>query len=248
MTCTTGATTVGRRAPRELQSLAGWAARELEQAPALEIARWAAEEFGPHLAVASSMQDAVVADLFGRVAPGVDVLFLQTGYHFAQTLATRTAVARELPVRVLDIQPVRSVAEQDAENGPRLHERDPDLCCALRKVEPLSRALEGYDAWATGVRRSESVSRAETPVASWDERHHAVKVAPLARWSSRDVEEYVTERVLPRNALLDDGYPSIGCAPCTRPVAPGEDPRSGRWDGSAKTECGIHRASTNGST
>jgi phosphoadenosine phosphosulfate reductase len=225
----------------ELRRLAEQAGRDLEGAPALEVARWAAERFGSRLAVAGSMQDAVLVDLFARVAPGVDVLFLETGYHFPQTLATRDAVAAALPVRVRDLLPVQSVAEQDAEYGERLHERDPDLCCALRKVEPLDRALAGYDAWATGVRRDEAPTRATTPVVGWDARHAAVKIAPLVRWSAADVEAYANERNLPRNPLVDDGYPSIGCAPCTRRVAPGEDPRSGRWGGSTKTECGIHR-------
>lgn len=230
-----------RRSAAELEALAADAAVALEHADALEIARWAVEHFDSGLAVASSMQDAVMADLFARVAPGVDVLFLDTGYHFPQTLATLDAVARTLPVRVLSLTPVRSVAEHEGEHGPRLYERDPDLCCALRKVEPLRQALEGYDAWATGVRRAEGPTRAATPVVSWDAKNQAVKVAPLARWSDDDVERYITERNLPRNPLVAQGYPSVGCAPCTRRVEVGADPRSGRWEGLGKTECGLHR-------
>jgi phosphoadenosine phosphosulfate reductase len=186
------------------------------------------------------MQDAVLPHLVSRVHPGVDVLFLDTGYHFAQTVATRDDVARRLPVRVVDITARQSVSEQDAEYGSRLHDRDPDLCCFLRKVDPLARALEGYTGWFTGVRRDEAPTRAGTPVVTWDERNGLVKVNPLVEWTLDDVHAYETEFELPVNTLTRSGFPSIGCAPCTRRVRPGEDPRSGRWAGSAKTECGLH--------
>jgi phosphoadenosine phosphosulfate reductase len=135
---------------------------------------------------------------------------------------------------------VQTVAEQDAEYGPRLYERDPDLCCAMRKVQPLAGALQAYDAWATGLRRAETLNRVIAPVVGWDARKGKVKVSPLARWTDDDVEKYVAEHGVLVNPLVYDGYPSIGCATCTRRVAPGEDPRSGRWAGSTKTECGIH--------
>jgi phosphoadenosine phosphosulfate reductase len=143
-------------------------------------------------------------------------------------------------VNLIPITPVQSVAEQDAEYGPDLYQRDPDLCCALRKVKPLGEALQEYDAWATGLRRAETRNRIIAPVVGWDAKKAKVKVSPLARWSDDDVERYVTEHGVLVNPLLYDGYPSIGCAPCTRRVAPGEDPRSGRWAGTLKTECGIH--------
>ncbi|MCG3042780.1 phosphoadenylyl-sulfate reductase [Streptomyces fenghuangensis] len=224
----------------ELRRLAEKAGRELEDAPALEILRWAAGTFGPRFCVTSSMEDAVVAHLASRVAPGVDVVFLDTGYHFPETIGTRDAVAAVMDVNVLTLTPRQTVAEQDAEYGPRLHDRDPDLCCALRKVRPLEEGLRGYDAWATGLRRDESPTRAGTPVVGWDERRGKVKVSPIARWTQDDVDAYVAEHGVLTNPLLMDGYPSIGCAPCTRRVLEGEDARSGRWAGRGKTECGLH--------
>jgi phosphoadenosine phosphosulfate reductase len=187
------------------------------------------------------MADAVIVDLVSRVAPGTDVVFLDTGYHFAETLGTRDAVAATYPVNLITVTPVRSVPEQDAEHGARLHDRDPDLCCALRKVAPLETALEGYDAWVTGLRRDESPTRALTPVVGWDERRAKVKVNPIARWTEDDVQAYVVAHGVLVNPLLADGYASVGCAPCTRRVGTGDDARAGRWAGLTKTECGIHQ-------
>ncbi|GAA0388861.1 phosphoadenylyl-sulfate reductase [Streptomyces luteireticuli] len=223
-----------------LEQLALRAGRELEDAPALEVLRWAADTFGERFCVTSSMEDAVVAHLASRVRPGVDVVFLDTGYHFPETLGTRDAVEAVMDVRVLTLTPVRTVAEQDSEHGPRLHDRDPDLCCALRKVRPLEDGLAGYDAWATGLRRDESPTRADTPVVGWDARRGKVKIAPIARWTQDDVDAYVAEHGVLVNPLLMDGYASVGCAPCTRRVRAGEDARAGRWAGLAKTECGLH--------
>jgi phosphoadenosine phosphosulfate reductase len=186
------------------------------------------------------MQDAVVIDLASKVRPGIDVVFLDTGYHFVETLAMRDAVAATYPVRVLNVQPGQTVAEQDAEHGPRLYERDPDLCCALRKVQPLATALAGYAAWGSGVRRDESPTRAGTRLVDWDAKRGMVKVNPLAAWTQADVDAYIERHQVPVNPLFEVGYGSIGCEPCTRPVQPGEDPRAGRWAGRGKTECGIH--------
>lgn len=220
--------------------IAQQAGRELDAAPAVDVVRWAVEATGGNLAVAGSMQDAVLVHLVASVLPEVDVLFLQTGYHFDETLRTRDLVARDLRVRVVDVLPAQTVAQQDGEYGERLHERDPGLCCFLRKVDPLARALAPYAAWATGVRRDEAPTRAATAVVAWDEAHSMVKVNPLARWTAADVEAYQVEHHLPRNPLVAQGYPSVGCAPCTTRVAPGADPRSGRWAGKDKVECGIH--------
>ncbi len=225
----------------DLEQLARWAGRELESAPAQEIVRWAVHTFGDRFAVASSMQDAVLVHLASKVAPGVDVLFLDTGYHFAETLGTRDAVAAAYDVNLITLTPQQTVAEQDSSHGPKLHDRDPGRCCRLRKVEPLDRALAHYDAWATGLRRTEAPTRAGTPVVSYDAKRGKVKIAPIAAWSDADVEDYVAEHEILVNPLLTAGYPSIGCAPCTRAVTAGQDLRSGRWAGSAKTECGIHR-------
>jgi phosphoadenosine phosphosulfate reductase len=229
------------RSPEELRERVSHVGAEREIAPAEHIIEWAVATFGDRFCVTSSMGDAVLAHLASKVAPGVDVVFLDTGYHFVETIGTRDAVQATMPVNLLTITPVQSVAEQDAEYGKDLWQRDPDLCCALRKVQPLQSALAEYDAWATGLRRAETHNRIIAPVVGWDAKKGKVKVSPLARWSDEDVEGYIAENHILVNPLVYDGYPSIGCAPCTRRVAPGEDPRSGRWAGTNKTECGIHR-------
>ncbi|MGW2469066.1 phosphoadenylyl-sulfate reductase [Streptomyces bauhiniae] len=228
------------RTEDELRELAERAGRELEEAPALEVLRWAVDTFGEKFCVTSSMEDAVVAHLASRVRPGVDVVFLDTGYHFPETIGTRDAVDAVMGVNVVTLTPEKTVAEQDAEHGPRLHDRDPDLCCALRKVRPLEAGLTEYQAWATGLRRDESPTRANTPVVGWDARRRKVKVSPIARWTQDDVDAYVAEHGVLTNPLLMDGYASVGCAPCTRRVLEGEDARAGRWAGRGKTECGLH--------
>ncbi|MEV6166073.1 phosphoadenylyl-sulfate reductase [Streptomyces sp. NPDC052052] len=225
---------------QELRELAGRAGRELEDATAPEILRWAADTFGKRFCVTSSMEDAVVSHLASRVFPGVDVVFLDTGYHFDETIGTRDAVEAVMDVHVITLTPRQSVAEQDAEYGPRLHDRDPDLCCRLRKVRPLEEGLTSYLAWATGLRRDESPTRANTPVVGWDEKRQKVKISPIARWTQDDVDAYVAEHGVLTNPLLMDGYASVGCEPCTRRVLEGEDARAGRWAGRGKTECGLH--------
>jgi phosphoadenosine phosphosulfate reductase len=225
------------QAPR----LAERAALELADAPAADVIRWVASTFPSRWCTTSSMADAVLVHLVSQIAPGADIVFLNTGYHFPETLATRDTVATTYPVNVLSITPVHSVAAQDSVYGPRLHDRDPDLCCALRKVEPLERGLSGYDAWVTGMRRDESPTRADIPVVGWDERRGKVKVNPLATWTQADVDAYAAAHDVVLHPLLSRGYASIGCAPCTRQVAPGEDLRAGRWAGFGKTECGLHQ-------
>ncbi|MGC4176053.1 phosphoadenylyl-sulfate reductase [Demequina sp.] len=213
----------------------------LENASAEEIADWAVATFGTKLAVASSMQDTILPHLFGARLAGVDVLFLETGYHFKETLETRERAAKAFPITVVNVMPRQTVEEQDAEFGKDLFARDPNTCCFMRKVDPLARALAGYDAWVTGARRVDAVTRANMPVITWDDNHGLVKINPIALWSDFQVEIYQTAHGLPRNPLVARGYPSIGCEPCTRKVAAGEDPRSGRWAGTDKTECGIHK-------
>ncbi len=228
------------RSAAELRVLAERAAGALEGAPAEEILRWAAEEFGDGLAVTASMQDTVLTHLAARVRPGIDVLFLDTGYHFAETIGTADAVEAVYDITLRRLVPEQTVAEQDAAHGKDLFARDPDRCCALRKVAPLNRALAGYDAWATGVRRAESAERAGTPVVAFDIKRGKIKIAPLAAWSDADVDAYITEYGVLLNPLLSDGYPSIGCEPCTLRVEHGQDARAGRWAGLTKTECGLH--------
>jgi len=227
-------------AVRDLAVLADQAARDLEDASAIEILQWARDQFGADWCVASSMADAVLPHLASRVLPEIDVVFLDTGYHFAETIGMRDAVSAMLPVTVKTVQPRLTVAEQDAEHGPRLHDRNPDLCCAMRKVEPLERALAPYSAWASGLRRADAPNRATVPVVTWDAKRQMVKLNPIATWSDEQVDAYIAEHGILVNPLLSDGYGSIGCAPCTRRLLEGEDARAGRWAGSTKTECGIH--------
>ena len=222
-----------------LEALALDAARDLEDASAEDIVRWAADTFGDRFAVTASMSDGVLSHVAGRAVPGITVLFLDTGYHFPETIGTRDAIAATYPVTVETVTHPLRVPEHEAEYG-RLYEIDPDLCCAIRKIWPLDRALRPYDAWAGGVRRAELASRAATPVVAWDAKRRKVKVNPLATWTDEQVAAYVAEHGILVNPLRQIGYTSIGCAPCTRPVADGADPRSGRWAGLAKTECGIH--------
>jgi phosphoadenosine phosphosulfate reductase len=202
--------------------------------------RWAHETFGDDLTVASSMGDEVLVHLVGTTIPGADVFFLDTGYHFAETLGTRDAYAAMLPINLRTVLPLQTVAQQDAEYGPKLHDRDPDRCCALRKVEPLERALSDKQAWVTGMRREDAPTRTDIAVVGFDERRGMVKLNPLAGWTAEDVARYTEENGVFENPLRQIGFASIGCAPCTRAVADGEDPRAGRWSGRAKTECGLH--------
>ena len=228
-----------RRDEDELRALAAAGAAELgDDAPAAEVIAWAARTFPGTLAVACSMADAVLPHVVAAQVPGVDTLFLQTGFHFAETEGTRDAVAATMDVTVVDVLPALSV--QDERFGPRLYARDPGACCRLRKVEPLARALAGYEVWATGVRREDALTRTATPLVTFDQTHRIVKINPLAAWTFEELLAYAAEHDVIINPLLADGYPSIGCAPCTARVAPGEDPRSGRWAGFTKTECGIH--------
>jgi phosphoadenosine phosphosulfate reductase len=224
----------------DLEDIADSAADALEGASALEIVRWATATFGDRICLTSSMSDAALIHLVSKVKPGIDVLFVDTGYHFAETIGTRDAVEAVYPVNVINVTPSRTVAEQERDLGPRLYGRNPDLCCHLRKVEPLSRALEGYMAWFSGVRRDETTSRRNMRAVEWDRRRGMVKVNPLLNWTEAELADYIADNGVLVNPLHFDDYPSIGCAPCTRPVAPGEDPRSGRWAGLGKTECGIH--------
>jgi phosphoadenosine phosphosulfate reductase len=168
------------------------------------------------------------------------VLFLDTGYHFVETIGTRDAVAAVYDVNLISITPKQTVAEQDAEYGAKLHDRQPELCCALRKVEPLERGLSPYTAWVNGMRRVDAPTRKDIRVVDYDAKRGMVKISPIAAWTDEDVDSYVEQHGVLVNPLFQDGYTSIGCAPCTRRTAPGEDPRAGRWAGFAKTECGLH--------
>ncbi len=205
--------------------------REFEDLPASKIIQWAVDQFSPHLALTASMTDAVLIDLATTVDPAIEVVFIDTGYHFPQTLETVERVRRRygLNLRMMTV-PVHDEAlwEADAEN-----------CCSAVKVGQLDRALAGKQAWMSGLRRAEADSRVTAPIVARDLRG-LVKVNPIATWSDDDVDAYIDEHEVIRNPLLLDGYTSIGCMPCTsRPTDP-NDPRSGRWAGQGKTECGLH--------
>jgi phosphoadenosine phosphosulfate reductase len=225
----------------DLRAVAERGAAELgPDATAEQVLVWAAETFGERFIVASNMQDAVLVDLASKARPGVDVLFLETGYHFAETIGTRDAVAAVHGVNIVNATAEHTVAEQDSLLGKDLFAREPDKCCALRKVAPLQKTLAGYDAWVTGVRRVEAPTRANTPLISYDEKFGLVKLNPIAAWSDDDMDAYIAEHGILVNPLVSEGYPSIGCAPCTAKPLPGADKRSGRWAGQGKIECGLH--------
>jgi phosphoadenosine phosphosulfate reductase len=225
----------------DLRAVAERGAAELDpDASAADVLAWAATTFGFRMIVASNMQDAVLVDLAAKAVPGVEVLFLETGYHFPETIGTRDAVEQTYDVKIVNARARRSVGLQDIEFGKDLFARDPNLCCAMRKVEPLEDTLAGYDAWVTGVRRVEAPTRAATPFVTYDEKFGLVKINPIAAWSDADLEAYIAEHDILVNPLVAAGYPSIGCAPCTAKPAPGADPRSGRWAGTGKIECGLH--------
>ncbi|HMT89184.1 MAG TPA: phosphoadenylyl-sulfate reductase [Dermatophilaceae bacterium] len=201
---------------------------------------WAAAAFGSDITVASSMGDEVLVHLVGETIPGAEVTFIDTGLHFPETLGTRDAYAANGTIALRTITPLLTVAEQVQRFGPELYARDPDQCCALRKVEPLERGLQGRSAWVTGMRRVDAPTRSDIDLVGWDARRDMVKLNPLAAWTDADVERFVEQEQVLLNPLRHDGYASIGCWPCTRPVDIGEDPRAGRWSGRAKTECGLH--------
>ena len=224
----------------ELQQLAERGAAELEGANAADLLRWTDENFGGDYVVASNMQDAVLVSLAAKVRPGVDVLFLDTGYHFVETIGTRDAVEAVYDVNIVNVTAENTVAKQDQLFGKDLFAREPNECCRMRKVEPLSKALRGYSAWVTGLRRVEAPTRANAPLISWDKAFGLVKINPIAAWTDEDMQNYIDVNDVLVNPLVFEGYPSIGCAPCTAKPIAGADPRSGRWAGTSKTECGLH--------
>ena len=203
----------------------------MERSSPEEIVRWAADTFGERLCLTTSLTDAVLVDLVARVAPGTEVIFLDTQYHFPETLDTLDVVRQRYPVKLTVRRP--DVPRDD------LWRTDTDACCAVRKVAPLEAALAGKEAWLSGLRRDDSPDRADTPIVQRDKRG-LVKVNPIATWTDDDVALYIQLHDVPVNPLVARGYPSIGCWPCTQAVAEGADKRSGRWANSTKTECGLH--------
>ncbi len=214
---------------------------ELERCTAEQLIRFAASEFGDRLCLTCSWQkqSSVLLHLVAELGLEMDVVELDTHLFFRETYETRERLVERYGLNLIRPE-VIGIAEQHATEGPNLWERDPDRCCHIRKVEPLIHALEPYDAWISGIRRSQSPSRAETPKAVWSERYAVWKLHPLADWDDKDVWRYIVANEIPYNPLHDAGYRSIGCIPCTRPTRPDEEERAGRWAGSDKLECGIH--------
>ncbi|SIS08156.1 phosphoadenylyl-sulfate reductase [Williamsia sterculiae] len=240
--------TTSVRDEAQLRSIAADGAAALgADASAGDLMRWTANTFGSDFVVASNMQDAVLIDVaahhLDRAAldgAKLKVLFLDTGYHFAETIGTRDAAVQIYDLDLINVLPEQTVAEQDALLGRNLFASNPGECCRLRKVVPLKRTLAGYSAWVTGVRRVESPTRANAPLISFDETFGLVKINPLAAWTDDEFRAYIDTYGVLENPLVAEGYPSIGCEPCTAKPAPGADARSGRWAGRAKTECGLH--------
>lgn len=213
--------------PSELAELAE-VGRSFEGRPASSVIRWAVERFHPRLCLTASMTDAVLIDLAVKVEPTVEVLFIDTGHHFPETLETLELVRRRYALNLTVVQ---------AEDGAAA--LGPDGCCSVAKVALFERGLAGHQAWMSGLRRTEAPTRAMAPIVGVDLRG-LVKVNPIATWTDEDVAGYIADNEIPVNPLVHRGYPSVGCRPCTHPVAEGADPRSGRWAGSERTECGLH--------
>ena len=217
-------------------------AQTLETRSAEDILRWAADRYTPKLTCASSLgiEDCVLIDMMARAKLPIDLFTLDTDLLFPETYALWRQIEARYGVTIRPVRPERSVAEQAAREGAELWLREPDRCCDLRKMQPLARTLATFDAWITAIRREQTPERAIAPVVVWDGRFGLVKINPLVRWTFDEVKAYAAEHDVPYNPLHDQGYPSIGCVPCTSQVKPGEDPRSGRWRGNEKTECGLH--------
>jgi phosphoadenosine phosphosulfate reductase len=206
------------------------------------VLRWAVETFHPRLTMATAFgaEGCCLIHLLAEIEPAVRVFNLETGYQFAETLELRVRLKRRYGIEVEFIRPELTVAEYEEEHGGPLYRIRPDQCCHDRKLLPLRRAVAGYDAWISAIRRDQTADRAAAGVVQWDAKFNLVKVNPLLTWTRKDVWSFVLRHEIPYNPLHDQGYPSIGCWPCTRPVGDGDDERAGRWAGTAKKECGLH--------
>lgn len=216
---------------------------ELEDLPPIEILRWANSEFGKYVALSTGFgaEGCVLISMLSQVNPEARIFYLDTDLLFRETYELKNALEKKYDVKFERRATKLSLELQAEKYGERLWERQPDLCCKLRKVEPLKDMLSGLSAWITAIRRDQSPARASSEIFERDKKFGLIKINPLAGWTSRDVWKYIIVNDVPYNPLHDLSYPSIGCAPCTAPVKIGEDPRSGRWQGTAKTECGLHQ-------
>lgn len=228
------------RSSVDLASIAAVGARELKNADALTVVRWAQETFAGTCVATQSMVNTALADVIDAAGADIPIIFVDTGLHFRETLETRDRLALNSRLAVLSISSPITVDEQAAGFGPDLWARDPDRCCAVRKVDPIEGVLALCEAWLTGVRATTTVERSKRNVVEFDSVRGVVKINPLLGWSDRELDEYTRSRKVVVNPLVAKGFPSIGCWPCTRSVAADEDPRSGRWSGFEKTECGLH--------
>ena len=232
---------VGSPSEDDLHRLAE-VSRLLEGASAEEIITWAIKIFFPQLTMATAFgpEGCVILSILAKIEPRVRVFNLDTGYQFQETLELRDRIARELGIEVELAQPETSVEEYEQTHGGPLYKTNPDRCCFDRKIQVLRREVVGYRAWISGIRRDQSPHRANAPIVGWDKKFGLVKINPLANWKKGQVWQRILDENIPYNPLHDQGYPSIGCRPCTRPVLFGEDERAGRWSGTGKTECGLH--------
>jgi phosphoadenosine phosphosulfate reductase len=230
--------TVGSVSPDELTETN----ERLGAAPPRAVLEWAVQRFYPRLTMATAFgaEGCVLLHLLAEIEPKVRVFNLETGYQFPETLTLRDRFAERYGIEVELIRPDATVAEYEERNQGPLYQSNPEQCCYDRKIIPLRRALVGFDAWITAIRADQSAHRAGALVVGLDPKFGLVKINPLTTWTRRDVWAFIVTQKVPYNPLHDRGYPSIGCWPCTRPVAAGEDERSGRWAGHAKTECGLH--------
>ncbi|MDR0271301.1 phosphoadenylyl-sulfate reductase [Paenibacillus sp.] len=217
-------------------------AAELEHASAEEVIRVAAEKF-PNISFACSFgaEDVVLVDILQKVSPSTDIFYLDTDFHFKETYETKDRLENKYGIEFVRVSPKLTPDEQAAQHGAELWKTDPNGCCNIRKVEPLTRILSQYDAWITGIRRDQAPTRANAKKVEYDHKFGLVKFNPIADWTTGDVWRYIRENQVQYNPLHDLNFPSIGCTYCTRPVKPGEDPRAGRWSESDKTECGLHQ-------
>ena len=234
--------TIGR-SPEILRAIADRGAVDLEGASAEDLIAWAAQEFGDRVIATQSMVNTALSTLLAAIAPDMTVVFVDTGYHFEETLETLERVRNRTGLNIVSVSSPLSVEEQSERFGPDLWSRNPDVCCSIRKVQPLEVALSGHDAWISGLRRGAAGTRRDSRPITYDAQRNVVKILPLLDWSDADVAAFTAEHAVEVSPLISQGFPSIGCRPCTRAVAPGEDPRAGRWSGFDKTECGIHSQS-----
>lgn len=226
----------------EKEQLIAAKAEEFESSTPQEIIAWAVETF-PNITFACSFgaEDVVLVDMLQQISPSTDIFYLDTDFHFQETYETRDAIAAKYGLEFVRVSPKLTPEEQAAQYGEELWKSDPNACCNVRKVEPLTRILGRYEAWITGIRRDQAPTRANAKKIEYDAKFGLVKFNPIANWTSEDVWNYIHEHGIIYNPLHDRNYPSIGCEHCTRPVMAGEDPRAGRWSGTDKTECGLHK-------